>query len=543
MAYYRGSEYDRRSQVALRSQDQGQLDNLLPLLQNAGFKPTLEQQFANPSFVRLEQQSREARVATDLGQWSSQFQVLLSQDAMLIGDQRWELPTPAAARARDYTFVASFPLELISQDAMLVGQQRHELPPIAAARARDYSISAAFPLELIGQDARNLIGQAHLDLPPIAAARARDYSISASFPHVLDGKDKLNAGAQVFDLPNTGPLRARPLLDQQSQLALLLTIPIVAIPYGQRTYDVPRGPLRAVDYTWLQSLPINLLVPVGTQHFALPSIAALRMGDYTIAESILPLLLGQDQMATGDQLTELPPRAASRLRQSGDEPNTIKLVTFAAPAIPDGQRAFDLPLPPAPAKARDYTFAQSLALNLLPFAGESFCELPPSGVVRARDYTFTASFPLELIGQDRMYGAAGEVPAYDWSYQRPKPRYLQGTGEPLQDLISTLLAEQLPMGDQSFDVPRGPARLVDYTWLVGFTAETFPQETIPDGEQFMELAPSAAARARDYTFLYSALAILSGRHLELTIGSPHDVWATREPRSVWRTRAPYGSVS
>jgi hypothetical protein len=367
---------DKQARIAREASNQGQLDGPLPLISVGGRPAVNTFDYPNPSFASVVAQNRIARTATDQGQYNPLLPELLGQDrvhadAGQVPNYEQQQAVPIGRRpGLDILTQADASEFWMLADAMVAGQQQTELPPKATARARDYSIAASFPLELIGQDATN-------------------------------------AGIQSTDLP-------------------------------------PRAALRARDYSFLQAVPLNLL--------------------------------GADAMVAGQQLSGNAPataRRAATLTEPGS--NQILLLTSAPPVIPQGQ-------------------------------GSSTSELPPRGPARARDYSIGQGFPLELVGNDQLFGAAGEVPAYDWSYLPPKPRYQQGTGEPIQDLLGTLLqviVAALPAGAQSFDVPRAAPRARDYSWTWAVQLLLLGQDATNPGVQISGNAPAGPRRAPDYSFLAS----------------------------------------
>lgn len=260
-----------------------------------------------------------------------------------------------------------------------------------------------------------------------------------------------------------------------------------ALVSGVQSTDLPpRAAARARDYTFLESTPLGLLVPVGTQTASeLPPRRASRATDYTWTQDLIPNLLGQDALVAGQQLSgnaPAGPRRASTLVDPGV--NLTLIASQAPPVIPCG-------------------------------LGTGLTELSPRGPLRARDYTFAQPTPLQLIGKDQLFGAAGQVPTYDWSYQPPKPRYQQGSGEPIQDLLSTLLqvvTAAPPPGTQAFDLaPRGAARSRDYTWIWQLQLVLLGQDALPAGIQLSGNAPVGARRSVDYSFLASFPLELIGR--------------------------------
>jgi len=99
----------------------------------------------------------------------------------------------------------------------------------------------------------------------------------------------------------------------------------------------PRAPARAVDYTWLRSLPIHLIgqdaMVAGDQFFDLPPRAPARLRDYTWVYT----LPGQfpppaPTLPPGTQYNAAEPRASARVR--ADYPNLTRgsLALLGAPS-------------------------------------------------------------------------------------------------------------------------------------------------------------------------------------------------------------------
>lgn len=276
-----------------------------------------------------------------------------------------------------------------------------------------------------------------------------------------------------------------------------------AFPVGGQFVDSPpQAALRARDYSITESYPLTQIVvaaplPAGAQAFDLPPRAVARARDYSIAAAFPLELIGKDAVNPGQQSVDLAPRAAARARDySITQSLPINLL------IPVGSQAVDLP-PRAALRARDYSLTASFPLELIgqdatlvgtqltgpapagprrastlsetgvnqtvlltaapPVipCGQSTVasELPPRAALRARDYTLAASYPLELVNKDQFFGTAGEAQALDWQN------------------------------------PRGPLRLRDYGWTVGY----LPVVPVGQSTAATELAPRAAARARDYS--------------------------------------------
>lgn len=290
--------------------------------------------------------------------------------------------------------------------------------------------------------------------------------------------------------------------------------PVVSLPPGYQSVDLPpRAVARARDYSIAAAFPLELIgqdaTLVGDQVVDLPTKAPARARDYSITASFPLELIGQDAMTVGGQLVDLPARGSLRARDySIAQSLALNLL------IPVGTQVTDLP-PRAALRARDYSLTASFPLELIgqdaalvgtqltgpapagprrastlgetgsnqtlllvaapPVipCGQSTAasELPTRASARLRDYTIAASYPLELVNKDQFYGAAGEAQALDWQN------------------------------------PRGPVRLGDYGWTVGY------MPVVPMGQSTAatELAPRAAARSRDYSISESFPLELNGQ--------------------------------
>jgi hypothetical protein len=400
---------------------------------------------------------------------------LIGQDALNAGAQSDEIPPRAAGRLRDYSITAGLVPDLVGADAMVSGRQSCDLPPIGQLRARDYSWVPPLNLCCLTTVVQQIpYGQQLTDsLPARAAARARDYTHTADLIPNLIGQDALNAGAQSFALaPSPSPLRAR-------DYSIVAAFPLVligqdAVAAGKQSFDLPPiAALRARDYSFVPPINLSCLttvvqqIPAGQQSTdSLPPRAPTRARDYSVAAAFPLELIGRDAFNAGKQLFELPPRAAARASQLVD-PGVNFTIPLAAAILPIGTQSaelpakaparareygqgtrgtgylgkdtiygangeapsYDYPNPRAPQRARDYTWLQSFALYVyqqLPTGETSqVTEGPPRGPLRARDYTFLDLTKQQLIGQDVVHGAPGEVPTYDWQLPTPPPKRMQ----------------------------------------------------------------------------------------------------------------------
>jgi len=340
---------------------------------------------------------------------------LFGTDALNAGKQSFDLPPLAAARARDYSLAESFPLTLLGQDAMAAGEQSTALPPVGPLRARDYTFASPINLCLATIVQPIPYGAQSTDsLPARAATRARDYTWTQELIPVLVGQDAVTAGQQRFDLaPSPAAPRARDYTwADPTEFWLFGTDAMVV---GKQWTDLaPITALRSRDYSFVP--PINLCclttvvqaLPAGQQSTDnLPARGAPRARDYSYSDPTEFWLFGTDAMVAGSQWLHRPPYAAPRVATLYEPGVNFTLGLDAAALKPVGKGSDASALPPkAAARARDYTWLQTLPLHIyqqLP-AGQTSQETegPPRGPLRARDYTFLDLTKRHLIGQDAM---------------------------------------------------------------------------------------------------------------------------------------------
>lgn len=486
MPFTPGWNPDRQARVARDAQTQELVHGPLPLLSSGGAPTVVEFDWTNPSFSVRDQVARAAVLSQNASQVHGFIAATFpaTTASLPIGAQSTDLPPRAVARSRDYSIGVAFPIELLGQDAVNPGAQSVELPPRAAARARDYSVTAAFPLELIGQDAMTVGRQSTDTLPPRAPLRARDYSITVAFPPELIGQDNLPPGRQLTGPAPAGPLRASTLSETGVNLTVELTAAPPVFPCGQSTASSD-----------------------------LPPRAAARARDYSIAASFPLELIGQDQLFGAAGQTRafdwpLPVRGALRSFAVYDpgQNETLYLLQGGAAVLPVGQQS---------------------------------AELPQRGPARAREYG-QATSGTGYIGQDRIYGAPGEAPSYDW----PNPRAAQRARDYtwLQSL-PLYVYQQLPPGQSTgaSELPsRGPRRLPDYTFTASVRLQLIGQDVMygRPGEvptYDWQLPTPRAPRMRDYSWMqtFARGTGVQPRDLAYTVGLPQSRWTTGPVQGRW----------
>ncbi len=248
----------------------------------------------NPSFARLvAAQQLFARLASEVGQWASPTPELIGRDKFFGAPGEvpaFDWTNPVRTIPRSFALyepgVNATILLPVAVQAIPAGAQSTDLPPAPPARARDYTFLASFPLELRGKDQFNP-GQSTgaTELPPRAPQRANDYTFLASLPLYVFEQLPPGQSTAATELPPRAAARARDYTWLQSLKPYLIAQDAI---YGQPgevpAYDWPnpRGPQRLVDYTFLQTLAGPLVAappvfPMGAQVFDLPPAGTPRL--------------------------------------------------------------------------------------------------------------------------------------------------------------------------------------------------------------------------------------------------------------------------
>ncbi len=517
-----------QNRVARTATDLGQQDGPLDCLfgqdafpNGAGGANTFD--WPDPSFaVVAAAATRAARQASDLGQINTPLPILFGQDQLAVGEQSQDLPAKAPARARDYSFTASYFQGLIGADAMATGEQSQDLPPRAALRARDYTYAyTPYPLlfaqdalapgeqlsgnapatarraSTLGEPGVNFtiplsgalpVGQTTLatELAPRAALRERDYSFTADYFAGLIGQDAFNPGEQLSGNAPAGAARASTLA---SDPGVNLTIVLAAV-----TPPIPPG-VAALDQ----------------QYRTTP-----RAREYGQAAGFFHGLDGQDALAVGDQLSGNAPAGARRAIDYGWF-QAFPLELIAQDALVTGaQLSGNAPL--GASRSRDYTWLQSLSLETIgprqqfP-VGQAAYDLPTPAVLRARDYSFSASYFQGLIGQDALPTGdqlSGNTPA-----TAPRASTLSEPGVN-QTILLTAAPPVIPYGLSTALTalaPTGPLRAREYGQTSAFFHGLDGKDALPVGDSTAatELTPKATPRARDYSFTAAFFHGLDGK--------------------------------
>jgi hypothetical protein len=340
----------------------------------------------------------------------------------------------------DQTWTRSYNLNLIGQDAMLVGEQRYELAPsqVAPDQIQLRSWQWSYNLSLIGKD-RLPTGDQVYDLVPSQKPpeQVQLHSWTFSYNLNLRGKDQLPTGEQVWELAPSQKPAEQPQLRSWTWSYNLNLIGQDRLPIGEQIWERPTLPI-APALTWIQTVAYEEIAKPFAQ-YDWPNATPPYRIEQTWAASYNLNLIGQDKLPTGEQISELPPRDHLRLLQTWVQAVNLALTT-APPNIfaqarqqdwptprgaePDWRRSWefsynknlvgqdqlpfrqsDWPNPIPPALVKDWIQQTNIALltqppALLPYR-RSYFDLPIAGPQQPAQ-TWTWQYNLNLIGKDQL---------------------------------------------------------------------------------------------------------------------------------------------
>jgi hypothetical protein len=367
-------------------------------------------------------------------------------------------PNPQQPWRLDQTWTRSYNLNLIGQDAMLVGEQRYELAPsqVRPDQIQLRSWQWSYNLSLIGKD-RLPTGEQTFDLSPkqVPSEQIQLHSWSWQYNLNLIGKDQLITGEQVYDLPPRDPREVR-TWSYQYNLNLIgqdrfpsgeqfwerptLPIPPAApawywqynpnligqdlLPFRQLSWPLPIAPQQPA-LSWVDPVKIWLTVPVlnitVSQYWDRPQLPVPPAQTWTWSYNLN--LIGQDRMVTGQQLTDLPPRDFVRLFQTWiSAVNAALVVTPPVLDILKPQRDWPVPKGPEPDWRRSWEWQYNKNLigqDQLPFRQTDWPNpvAPPQvqgWIDQTKILLAQPSGPLDVVANQ-----------FDWPLPQRQPQQIQ----------------------------------------------------------------------------------------------------------------------
>jgi hypothetical protein len=433
----------------------------LPLLQQSSFQsyPVLYTVVAALPVPLGKQPTDLPQLPWRLDQtWTRSYNLnLIGQDAMLAGEQRYELAPSQVPpeQIQLHSWAWSYNLSLVGKDRLPTGKQTTELtigqrPP---EQIQLHSWSWQYNLNLIGQD-QLITGEQVTDLPPRDPREVRTWSWQYNLN--LVGQDRFPTGEQSWERPTLPIPPAAPTWAWQYNSNL---IGQDLLPFRQLDWPNPIAPGQpALSWTsplkvWLTAPALNISI---SQYWDRPQLPVPPAQTWTWSYNLN--LIGQDHMLTGEQVYELAP--------SQKVPEQIQLHSWqwwynlnliGRDRLPTGEQIYELAPPTKPyEQSQLHSWQWSYNLNLvgkdqLP-TGEQISDLAPGQKPYRIDPTWTWSYNLNLIGQDRM--ATGEqstdLPPRD--YQRLFQTWINTVNLALVTAPPNLYAQAR---QQDWPLPRG----------------------------------------------------------------------------------------
>jgi hypothetical protein len=258
-----------------------------------------------------------------------------------------------------------------------------------------------------------LVPRNQYDWPVPRAPQQPAASWTASYNLNLIGQDKLPAGKIITDRPTLAPVPAA------LSWTFSFSLPLNAQPFFTINFDwpVPRAPQQgALGMTWRQVDKI-----------------------------------GYDQMVTGEQLTDLPPRDFQRLFQT-----FIQTANPATYPINFPANQYDWPVPKAPLQPA-LSWTASYNLNLIGQdqkpPGQQFTELPPRDFARLfQTWINFVSLALVTAPPDLTKQARQQDWPLPGAYPRPDDTWISRYN------LSLVGQDQLPVRQQDWPLSYAPQR-------------------------------------------------------------------------------------
>jgi hypothetical protein len=408
-------------------------------------------------------------------------------------------PNPAQPWRLDQSWTWQYNKNLIGQDAMLVGEQRYELAPsqVVPDQIQLHSWQWSYNLSLIGKD-RLPAGKQVVELtigqrPP---EQIQLHSWSWQYNLNLIGKDQLVTGEQVYDLPPRDPREVRTWSWQYNPNLIGQDF----LPFRQRDWPVPIAPQQpAVSWTdpfkiWLTAPVLNISI---SQYWDRPQLPVPPAQTWTWSYN--QNLIGQDHMLTGEQVYDLVPgqRVPEQIQLHAWQ-WWYNLNLIGRDRLPTGEQVYELAPPTKPYEQQQlHSWQWTYNLNLigkdqLP-TGEQISDLAPAQKPYRIDPTWTWSYNLNLIGQDRMVTGQQltDLPARDFA--RLFQTWISSVNAAL---VVTPPVLDILKPQRDWPVPKGPEPDWRRSWEFAYNKNLIGQDQLPIRQQDWPLiaAPAQAVQ-------------------------------------------------
>lgn len=265
--------------------------------------------------------------------WTWQYNPnLIGQDAMLVGDQRYDLWTPEPQRpAQLSTWIWQYNLNLVGKDALPVGARNYDQPPLRVFWQRSWELNLVLST-LRGQD-QLPIGEALWALPP-QPAQPQAFVWTWQYNPNLIGQDQLPVGDQRAELAAGPDWR----IGWTQNLVAALTAS-QAQPFFPNAWALPDQGFFQTDLrTWISQTKLLLAVPFAQLDWPVPKAPQQPASGWTWSYNLN--LIGQDQLPKGEQVFDLVPRAPAPIDQTF---TSAGLSLLSAPIVYTvGKQVYDL---------------------------------------------------------------------------------------------------------------------------------------------------------------------------------------------------------
>lgn len=355
------------------------------------------------------------------------------------------------------------------------------------------------------------VGKSFIDLSP------RDYpppgqTWTWQYNQNLIAKDRMIVGKQVTDLSPIGPAYPQQLRTWAQSLLQSTLAPIPQIPPGEQFYVLPPvGPQQPIPI-WTRSYNPNLIAQdamvTGEQITDLPPRAYPEPATRTWAWSYNLNLIGKDRLTVGEQLYELPPKGPEQPLRRWEWSYNLNLI--GKDQLPVGEQSIALPPIGYEYPQGLRTWIQSLQQSTLapvvaaPFSQSDWpVSYGPTQPLRS----WTWSYNLNLIGKDALPigEQRTELPPTGYIYPNDIRTWINRV-----NLALTTQAAKLPFNQYDWPNPRAHQQ-PDRSWFRSYNLNLIGKDRLPAGKRVTDLPPRAYPEPATRTWTYSFNLNLRGK--------------------------------
>jgi hypothetical protein len=414
--------------------------------------------------------------------WTRSYNLsLIGKDAMLVGEQRYELTSsqvaPDQIQLRSWAW--SYNLSLVGKDRLPTGEQIFELtigqrPP---EQIQLHSWQFNYNLNLIGKD-QLVTGEQVYDLPPRDPRDVRAWSWQYNLN--LIGQDRFPTGEATWERPTLPIAPAAPTWVWQYNPNL---VGQDFLPFRQRDWPLPIAPQQpALSWTdpvkiWLTVPTLNITI---SQYWDRPQLPIPPARTWTWSYSLD--LVGQDHMLTGEQIYDLvPSQKVPEQVQLHSWQWWYNLSLIGRDRLPIGEATYELAPPTKPYEQTQlHSWQWSYNLNLIGkdqlATGEQSTDLAPAQKPYRIDQGWTWSYNLNLISQDRMTVGAQSTDLPPRDFARLFQTWINTVSLSLVTAPPNLYAQAR---QQDWPVPRGAEPDWRRSWEWQYNKNLIGQDQLP----------------------------------------------------------------